>query len=232
MKIYIALFRGINVGGTNVLPMKDLVALLEDIGSQNVKTYIQSGNAVFQNKEENASLLSNKIRAAIKESHGFEPQVLLLTPEEMARAIEANPFPEAESEPKTLHLHFLASMPKNPDLGALESIKSDRERFALKDKVFYLHATDGIGRSKLAANTEKLLGVAITSRNWRTVCKVMTMLKQYGASNLRRFAIYSGLQCSWAPVHPCCTSQYHRKSLYRDRYLETRASVSIWPKTE
>jgi uncharacterized protein (DUF1697 family) len=183
MKTYIALFRGINVGGTNVLPMKDLVTIFENIGSQNVKTYIQSGNAVFQNKEENASLLSNKIRAAIKESHGYEPQVLLLTPEEMARAIESNPFPEAESEPKTLHVHFLASMPKNPDLGALESIKSDRERFALKDKVFYLHAPDGIGRSKLAANTEKLLGVAITSRNWRTVCKVMTMLKQYGASN-------------------------------------------------
>ena len=179
MKTYIALFRGINVGGTNVLPMKDLVALLENIGSQNVKTYIQSGNAVFQNKEENASLLSNKIRATLNESHGFEPQVLLLTPEEIESAIESNPFPEAESEPKTLHVHFLASMPKNPDLGALESIKSDRERFALKDRVFYLHAPDGIGRSKLAANTEKLLGVAITGRNWRTVCKVMTMLKQY-----------------------------------------------------
>ncbi len=180
MKTYIALFRGINVGGNNVLPMKDLVALLENIGSQNVKTYIQSGNAVFQNKEENASLLSNRIRAAIKKSHGFEPQVLLLKPEEIERAVESNPFPEAESEPKTLHVHFLASMPKNADLGALESIKSDRERFALKDGVFYLHAPDGIGRSKLAANTEKLLGVAITGRNWRTVCKVMAMAKQYG----------------------------------------------------
>ena len=179
MKTYIALFRGINVGGTNVLPMKDLVALLENIGSQNVKTYIQSGNAVFQNKEEDASLLSNKIRAAIKESHGFEPQVLLLTPEEMVRAIESNPFPEAESEPKTLHVHFLASMPKNTNLGALDSIKSDRERFVLKDGVFYLHAPDGIGRSKLAANAEKLLGVAITARNWRTVCRVMAMAKQY-----------------------------------------------------
>ena len=183
MKTYIALFRGINVGGTNLLQMKDLVALLENIGAQNVRTYIQSGNAVFQNKEEKASLLSNKIRAAIKKSHGFEPQVLLLTREEMVRAIESNPFPEAESEPKTLHVHFLASMPKDPDLGALESIKSDRERFALEDKVFYLHAPDGIGRSKLAANAEKFLGVAVTSRNWRTVCKVMTMVNQYGASN-------------------------------------------------
>ena len=180
MKTYIALFRGINVGGTNVLLMKDLVALLENIGSQNVKTYIQSGNAVLQNREENASLLSNKIRATIKKSHGFEPQVLLLEPEDMERAIESNPFPEAESEPKTLHIHFLASMPKNPNLGALDTIKSDRERFVLKDGVFYLHAPDGIGRSKLAANAEKLLGVALTGRNWRTVRKVMTMAKQYG----------------------------------------------------
>jgi uncharacterized protein (DUF1697 family) len=180
MKTYIALFRGINVGGTNVLPMKDLVALLENIGSQNVKTYIQSGNAVFQSEEENASLLSNKIRAAIKRSHGFEPQVLLLEPEDMERAIESNPFPEAESEPKTLHVHFLASMPKNPNLGALDSIKIARERFALRDRFFYLHAPDGIGRSKLAANAEKLLGVALTARNWRTVRKVMTMAKQYG----------------------------------------------------
>ena len=180
MKTYIALFRGINVGGTNVLPMKDLVALLENIGSQNVKTYIQSGNAVFQNKEENASLLSKEIRAAIKKGYGFEPQVLLLKPEELERAVASNPFSEAECEPKTLHIHFLASMPKNPDLGALESIKGDRERFALKDGVFYLHAPDGIGRSKLAANAEKLLGVAVTGRNWRTVCKVMAMAKQCG----------------------------------------------------
>ena len=179
MKTYIALFRGINVGGTNVLPMKDLVAQLENLGSQNVKTYIQSGNAVFQNKEEDASLLSNKIRAAIKKSHGFAPQVLLLEPEEIERAIESNPFPEAEPEPKTLHISFLATMPEDLDLGALETIKSDRERFALEDKVFYLHAPEGIGRSKLAANIEKLLGVTATTRNWRTVRKVMAMLEQY-----------------------------------------------------
>jgi uncharacterized protein (DUF1697 family) len=179
LKTYIALFRGINVGGTNVLPMKDLVAQLENLGSQNVKTYIQSGNAVFQNKEEDASLLSNKIRAAIKKSHGFAPQVLLLEPEEIERAIESNPFPEAEPEPKTLHIFFLATMPKDLDLGALESIKSDRERFALEDRVFYLHAPEGIGRSKLAANIEKLLGVSATTRNWRTVRKVMAMVEQY-----------------------------------------------------
>jgi uncharacterized protein (DUF1697 family) len=102
MKTYVAFFRGLNVGGNNILPMKDLVALLENIGSQNVKTYVQSGNAIFQSEEKNASLLSNKIRAAIKKGHGFEPQVLLLEPEDIVKAVGSNPFPEAESEPKTL----------------------------------------------------------------------------------------------------------------------------------
>lgn len=180
MKTYVALFRGLNVGGNSILPMKELVAQLENIGLRNVRTYIQSGNAVFQSEEEEASLLSNKIRAAIRNRRGFEPQVLLLEPEEIEKAVESNPFPEAESEPKTLHAYFLASMPKNPDLDALEGIKSERERFVLKDGIFYLHAPDGIGRSKLAANAEKLLGVSATARNWRTVRKLMEMAKQRG----------------------------------------------------
>jgi uncharacterized protein (DUF1697 family) len=177
METYIALFRGINVGGNNVLSMKELVARLESIGAQNVKTYIQSGNAVFQSQETNALLLSNKISAAIKKSHGFEPQVFLLKLEDMEKVVDANPFPEAESEPKTLYVHFLASMPKNPDFAILESIKSERERYVRKDGVLYLHAPDGIGRSKLAANVEKLLGVPVTSRNWRTVRKIVDMAK-------------------------------------------------------
>ena len=179
-KIYIALFRGINVGGNNILPMKDLVTLLENLGSQSVKTYIQSGNAVFQNEAESTSQLTNRISVAIKESHGFEPQVFLLELDEMEKAIISNPFPEAESVPKTLHLHFLASVPKNPDIKTLEYLKRDSERFYLVDNVFYLHAPEGLGRSKLVARVEKSLGVAVTSRNWRSVRKIMTMAKQCG----------------------------------------------------
>ena len=178
MKTYIALFRGINVGGNNVLPMKDLVALLGKMGSKNVRTYIQSGNAVFEHAEKNTSQLSSEIKATINESLGFEPEVFVLELAEIERAVRSNPFPEAESEPKTLHLYFLASEPNNPDLGVLESIKSDDEQFALKDGVFYLHAPEGIGRSKLAAKTEKVLGVATTGRNWRTVRKVMAMANE------------------------------------------------------
>ena len=175
MKTYIALFRGINVGGHNILPMKTLRALLENLGAQDVKTYIQSGNAVFRHEAEVVSQLSSRISAAIKESQGFEPRVLLLDVVEMEQAIASNPFPEAQAEPKTLHVYFLASVPQNPDLPMLNNLRKDSEQFKLIDKVFYLHAPDGIGRSKLAERVEKALGVAATARNWQTVSKVMAM---------------------------------------------------------
>jgi uncharacterized protein (DUF1697 family) len=175
MKSYIALFRGINVGGSGILPMKDLVEILEAIDLEDVKTYIQSGNVVFRSSEDNAERIAAQISAAIRKRLGFEPQVLLLEPAELRRIIDANPFPEAIVEPKTLHLSFLASEPDNPDLESMEKLKKDSERFVLKDRMFYLHAPEGIGRSKLAANIEKLLGIAATSRNWRTVTKIMEL---------------------------------------------------------
>jgi len=172
MNTYIALFRGINVGGKNSLPMKGLVAILEEIGAKNVRTYIQSGNAVFQSIEKNPSRLSKQLAAEIKKRYGFEPHVLLLGLEAINKAIAMNPFPEAETEPSSLHIGFLASSPKNPDLKKLDSLRKESERFHLSDHVFYLHAPEGVGRSKLAASTEKLLGVPMTDRNWRTVCKI------------------------------------------------------------
>lgn len=178
METYVALFRGINVGGRNVLPMKELVALLENLGLQNVRTYIQSGNVVFRSENDDLSELSSTIRSEIKKHHGFEPHLLLLGREDLEKAIGVNPFPEAESEPKTLHLNFLASVPANPDLNVLESLKKENERFHLDGNVFYLHAPDGVGRSKLAANAERLLGVPMTGRNWRTVTKIMEMAEE------------------------------------------------------
>jgi uncharacterized protein (DUF1697 family) len=179
MQTYIALLRGINVGGHHKLPMKELKTLLEDLGLQNVKSYIQSGNVVFQSQEENTAELSSQISVAVHKEYGFEPHVLLLKIEEMEKAIAANPFPEGESEPKSLHLFFLISQPEKPDLESLESLKTDNERFELKDRVFYLHAPDGIGRSKLAEKVDRFLGVSTTARNWRTVSKIIEMAKEY-----------------------------------------------------
>ena len=170
MKTYIALFRGINVGGKHALPMKELSAILEGLGAQSIKTYIQSGNVVFTSQEQDPLQLSKKIRAEIKQRRGFEPHVLLLELTDLERVIKQNPFPEAQTNPKALHVSFLLSAPTNPNLKALEGLKKESERFELIDSVFYLHAPEGVGRSKLAANAEKLLGAPMTDRNWRTVC--------------------------------------------------------------
>lgn len=179
MNIYIALLRGVNVGGHNKLPMKQLRALMENIGYQKVNTYIQSGNVIFQTEQNDKKKISNSLRSGIEKNHGFKPDIMLLELEEMKEAVASNPFPEAVDDPRSLHLNFLAARPSNPDMDSLEEISKESERFELIDRVFYLHAPDGIGRSKLAGKTEKTLGVSMTGRNWRTVQKIMEMAEEY-----------------------------------------------------
>ena len=99
MKPWIALLRGINVGGKHVLPMKNLVSLLEDLHCQNVMTYIQSGNVVFKSEERDDTQLSGRIRDEINRRCGFEPAILLLQLQDMEQIIEENPFPRSESTP-------------------------------------------------------------------------------------------------------------------------------------
>jgi len=175
MKICIALFRGINVGGKNILPMKELVDILEALGARNVRTYIQSGNAIFQCHEVSFPQISAQIAAEIRKRRGFEPSVLILGLDDLEKAIAENPFPEGEADPSSLHLGFLASTPANPDLIKLDYLKKESERYRVSESVFYLHAPEGIGRSKLAAGVEKVLGVPMTDRNWNTVCKIREM---------------------------------------------------------
>jgi uncharacterized protein (DUF1697 family) len=174
MKPYIALFRGINVGGSHLLPMKDLKLVLEQNGCVDVHTYIQSGNVILHSAIDEARLAA-QLAAAVSRSHGFEPRVLVLPPGDLERAVKGNPFPEAEANPKSVHLFFLAEPPKKPDLKALEALKAKGERFALKGKVLYLHTPDGFGTSKLAARAERVLGVEATARNWRTVTTLLEM---------------------------------------------------------
>ena len=180
MKICIALLRGINVGGKNALPMKEVIALLNDLGAEKVKTYIQSGNVVFGWKGKDLSRLANQITAEIKKRREFEPYVLLLDPADLEKIIKQNPFPEVDraDDPRALHAGFLGAAPKHPDLKALEGLKIDSERFHLTRNVFYLYAPDGIGRSKLAAKAEKLLGVPMTVRNWRTVITLLKLAQE------------------------------------------------------
>jgi uncharacterized protein (DUF1697 family) len=174
MTTHVALFRGINVGGKHILPMQDLRDLLAELGCENVRTYIQSGNAVFSASDDRISL-SARITSTIEDRFGFAPQVLLLTVERFVAIASANPYPEAEVTPKFLHVWFLTEKAGNPDIDEMNSIKAENERFTLTDDALYLHAPDGVGRSRLAAKIDRHLGVSTTARNWRTVGKLIDL---------------------------------------------------------
>ena len=173
---YVALLRGINVGGKHKLPMRDLKALLEQCGCVDVRTYIQSGNVILTSTNRDRAALEKQITAAISKRHGFAPRVHLLTCAELEKAAAANPFPQADGNPTSLHLFFLDAPPKNPDLESLAALKTGSEAFALKEQVFYLYAPEGIGGSKLAERACRFLGVeSATARNWRTVTTLLDM---------------------------------------------------------
>ena len=178
MKTYIALFRGINVGGNRQLPMNEVRDILARNGCIDVRTYVQSGNAIFRSSVSNPGDLATRVAAAVAKTRGFEPRVLVLTGKELERAAAGNPFPQANDNPTTVHLFFLTERPKKPDLQSLDSLRTKTENFALKEKTFYLHTPEGIGRSKLAARAERLLGVQGTARNWRTVTTLIQMARE------------------------------------------------------
>lgn len=173
-QIWIALMRGVNVGGKNVLPMKALRDELSELGLKNVRTYIQSGNCVFEGGG-SASSLEADISGRVERRFGFRPTVIVIAREDLEAALAANPFPEAAEEPKSLHLHFLEREPEAPDLDALEALRAPGERFALLARVFYLHAPDGVARSGLAAQAEARLGVSATARNLRSAIKIAAL---------------------------------------------------------
>jgi uncharacterized protein (DUF1697 family) len=95
---------------------------------------------------------------------------------ELEQAIAGNPFPQADAESSSVHVGFLTSKPEKPNLEKLASLKIASEQYLLSDRVFYLYAPEGVGKSRLAAGAEKCLGVNMTDRNWRTVCKIREMI--------------------------------------------------------
>lgn len=177
MNKYVALFRGINVSGTNSMPMSELRRLLESLGAQSVRTYLQSGNAVFTHGDRNRTQLRDAIQSAAASAFGFESHLVLLSSKDLHEAIDGNPFAKESEDPKSVHLCVLAETPTTPDLTALERLKSATERSLLRGRYFYLHAPDGVGRSRLAKGYEKALGVAATARNWRTVSALAELLR-------------------------------------------------------
>ena len=173
MQRYLALLRGINVGGKNVIAMKDLSTLLAGLGYIDITTYIQSGNVVFS-ADGKADDIATAIHEALVKRQGIDAAVLVFDAEGFTKALADSPYDIIDG--KAVHLFFLDQPAEAPNLQRLEELQLDSEQFRLIGKVFYLYTPDGIGRSKLAANVEKCLGVAVTARNGNTVAKLQSLL--------------------------------------------------------
>ena len=171
MPNYVAMLRGINVSGSKPVKMEALRASFEALGFKNVRTYVQSGNVVFEAKERAAAPLGPKIAARIKRDFGFD--VLVLGAAELARVVEENPFLKQgrpEIDLTKLHVTFLAGAPAAAGLKKMEGVSSGRDAFRCLGTTIYLACPDGYGNTKLSNNAfERALGAAATTRNWKTV---------------------------------------------------------------
>lgn len=175
MKTWIAFLRGINVGGHNILPMKELLSLMERIGSSDAKTYIQSGNCVFRSKEVDASLLADQLSTAVSKAKGFQPIVLVLPLHELDLILGRNPFNVDINEGSKVHFLFSKSGKLQFNAEEAAKLSAPGERVEVIGNVLYFHAPNGVGHSKLFASLPKLLNHDVTARNLRTVLKVQAM---------------------------------------------------------
>ncbi|MFD7558369.1 MULTISPECIES: DUF1697 domain-containing protein [unclassified Streptomyces] len=177
-KKYAALLRGINVGGKKKVPMAELRSVLEGLGHADVATYLQSGNAVFSSTSEEPAALARELEGAIEEHFGFPVACLVVDGDYLRAVAEACPFPAAELEGKQLHATFLSEDPGADRFAAIDASAYLPEEYRLGDRVVYLYAPNGLGRSELGAALHKpslLKGLDATTRNWNTVAKLVEL---------------------------------------------------------
>ena len=179
MGVYIALLRGVNVGG-NVLKMERLRELCCALRCSNVRTYVQSGNVVFESKGSASSMVSSMEKKLVGETR-LPVTVIIRTPTELKRALAHNPFLkgtdfDADAKPVRHYVTFLASAPSKSGLKNLGTIKVGNDQFHVAGKDVYLYYSHTSHDSKLSNNAiEKALGMRATTRNWNTVTKLYEM---------------------------------------------------------
>lgn len=187
MAVGIALIRGINVGGKNLLPMAVLRALCEKAGFADVRTHIQSGNVVFRAGAGAMKKAARMIEDAIEAKCKFRPSVSVRTVEELRVIAAKKPFGGGALDPDKLLVMFLVGDPPAGAAAAIRAIKADPERLALDGRELFMYFPVGVGASKLPmAKCERAVGVPGTCRNWNTVHKVLAMAEeQEGAAKPR-----------------------------------------------
>jgi uncharacterized protein (DUF1697 family) len=179
MNTLVSLLRGINVGPTKTVKMEDLVALYESLGLKDVRTYLRSGNVLFDSPGTDLENVSVMLEEQITRSVGFPVKVLVRTGDHFQDIIRNNPFLQGISHDiKGLHVTFLSTDPPGTSVNEVHAIKDQVDRFIIAGKEVYLLCPKGYGRTRFS-NTffEKKLGVAATTRNWKTVTTLAEMAK-------------------------------------------------------
>jgi uncharacterized protein (DUF1697 family) len=177
MNAYIALLRGINVSGHNSIKMADLRQMLTDTGLKNVVTYIQSGNIVFSTDETSTDVLEDLISKTIEEKYGYQINVLIMDRPYLKKVFNELPFNKmANFDFKKLGVTFLKDIPLIKNISKIEALKKGDEHLVFNDKVAYLYCPNGFGKTKLSnTNFETKLKTSATSRNWRTITKLLEL---------------------------------------------------------
>ena len=185
MPVIIALLRGVNVGGHNKIKMEDLREICASLNLRDARTYVQSGNIVFQTAEKDLVKLSRRIEDAIESGHGFRPSVICRTASEMKDAAARNPFSaRTDLDPSKLAVCFLTGEPSNMARARLLQIKAEPEELRIGRHELFIYFPNGMGRPKLSmAAVERAIQTPMTSRNWNTVTKLIEMAEEMESGN-------------------------------------------------
>lgn len=182
MPTYIAMLRGINVGGHKKVAMAELRKSFAALGFDRVQTYIQSGNVVFRAAKGSAAELCKKIENRILADFGFPVPVILRTASEMRKVLQDNPFLKKSGiDISKLHVIFLSAAPQPPAVRKLKDLKTAPEDLRYCGREIYHYCPNGVAESKLfRADFDRLLSVRATSRNWNTVTKLCELSSACG----------------------------------------------------
>lgn len=177
MSAFVALFSGINVGGNRIVRMAELRTFFEELGFADVATYIQSGNVVFKAEADDTGPLTERIEAAFPKRWGFRSRIMVRDLGWLEALVANNPYPEVAVDPTKLHASALEREPTADEIVQLAERCTGPERFEVEGDVLYLHAPDGLGKSKFAEILPRTLKVPGTMRNWRTVLTLLDMAR-------------------------------------------------------
>jgi len=181
MPVYIAMLRGVNVGGHKRMKMDELRTSCEALGFEKVQTYVQSGNVVYKTAKQAPISLSKKLADRIVKDFGFSASVITRTGDEIGKVIQDNPLlKEKGIDVERLHVTFLSEVPSAVALKTLDGLPQKPDQFCCLKKEIYIHCPNGYGQTKLTNNLfEKQLAVVATTRNWQTVNSLYQMAQDY-----------------------------------------------------